>query len=195
MVLENSATLLTYLLGAVGIDLLFRWLAFERTESIAIDISIFSAVYSLIELLRAGPDQPPWKTPTLLGVVVLCGLAVLHRILASELKEKIEETYKALQENMPDPVNKDVINANIPVAKYAIVVALSTSWIRMGKTRRRKNIIEALRKADLDPKGILDLEKSFLLPKKLRRWMILVFFLGGLVSVAIPLAYTLFFLK
>lgn len=197
---SDSINLLIYLLGAVGMDLLFRWVAFERIESLAIDISIFSAVYSFFEMLKAADGHSPWRMPTLFGFICIFGLSALHRFLTSQLKETIEDTYKTLQQKMTDPNKKDVINLNIPVAKYSIMVELwpevssftLLSWVRMGKAKRRMNIIEALRQAELDPTGYLR-EESFLLPLGLRKLMLPIFFLGGAISVAIPLFYSLFY--
>lgn len=180
--------LIIFLAIAVLLDLALRWLAFGRIESVAIDIAIFSMLYSLInylsEAFRKGDNILEWGIKFILGLLLVLGLSATHLHLKNELREKIEKVFEDLQNKLENAGRKDRIPDLHALAIYAIDVALVAR--KPGKKKRRARILHAIKRLELDPTGILS-DESFLLDLKLRKLIIIIFIIAGLIAVLIPI--------
>jgi hypothetical protein len=177
--------LLLFLLVAVSLDLAFRWLAFGRVESIAIDVAIFSLLYSCLKLMaESGEKSHAWGIKAMIGLVLVAGLTLIHKWLKGKLDDRVENTFLGLQNNLSNGQSKDMVQVQHRLVTQAIDLALLKS--KPGKRERREKIIEAVQAAHLDPKGVLN-EDSFLLEKRLRVLGWLMFVVGGGISIVIPL--------
>jgi hypothetical protein len=176
--------LLTGLLLAAALDLLFRWLAFGRLESVAIDIALFSWLYGLIRSFESADEGFEWNQRLGIGLMILLVLLVIHLWLHRErLRRKLEEVFDDIHQNVSGDNLAEAANRFKRVATFAIDVAFIE--MKMGKRERRDDFADALKAVGLDTNPEIS-GSSFLLPAKLRWAMIAVFFVLGLVSVMVP---------
>lgn len=180
---EYSGVIFLVLGLAVAIDILLKWQAFGRIESIAIHISSFSTLYCLIKSIQGKGDY--FGIKFIISLVVLLALTALHTFLKLRIHTEIDNVFDDLSEKTTDETLKSKILAQKIIATYAIDIALSKK--RMGKLDRRRRTIKSLREMGFDPGGnILD-EDTFLLAKAWRIFMIFLFAILGSISVIIPI--------
>ncbi len=187
------------LLGFVAIDLLFRWIAFGQVESVAIDVAVFSFVYSGIELLSKADcgSKPTGDCPGLgsvfdiavrvvAGLVVFLLLAVLHRAAASQQTDVLDD----FRERVEELEGTDHFRHLFEVGDKALLVALSPR--KEGKQRRRERFLRAL--LDVltqdDAKAFVrrpEAETELLMTQEKRYQFLGAFAALGLASLFIPI--------
>ena len=128
-----------------------RWSAFGQVESVALDVALFSAVYSAIEFVtesaEADEASPGAGYKFGAGVVVLFLLAGWHRWLKDETRARVRHVIAdaiACVELQPNKGRGQTRSAPSrlrsleEVAEHVVLVALSAPRIREGKARRRE---------------------------------------------------------
>lgn len=179
---EYGLKILLVLLLAVAFDILFKWQAFGKIESVAIHISSFSTLYCLIEAIR-GKDYYSWIKFSI-SLLVLFALICLHTFLKEHVHKEIEKVFLKLHKSATNAL-KDKILAQKTIATYAIDIALSKK--KPGKRDRRHEVMDSLHEMGFDSeKQILD-EDAFLLGKGRRILMMILFTILGCISVIIPI--------
>ena len=190
----------TLVMGTVvAIDLVVRWNAFGQVESVALDIALFSAVYSAIEfvseLAEADAASPGAGYKLLAGVLVLIVLAGWHRWLKDETRMLVRHVITqaiVCIESQPNQGRGQKRSAPSrlrsleEVAEHVVLVALSAPKIREGKKRRRDELAEYINlvhgHADCTISG-----EAFLLPLGVRRRALLGFAFLSAISFLIAL--------
>ncbi len=190
----------TLVVGAVvAIDLLVRWSAFGQVESVALDVALFSAVYSAIEfvteLAEADEASPGAGYKFGAGVVVLFLLAGWHRWLKDETRARVRHVIAdaiACVELQPNKGRGQTRSAPSrlrsleEVAEHVVLVALSAPRIREGKARRREELAEYINLVHGHAACAVQGE-AFLLPLWVRRSALLGFAFLGALSFSIAL--------
>ncbi|MHB8581525.1 MAG: hypothetical protein ACYDA4_16905 [Ignavibacteriaceae bacterium] len=184
--------LFIFLVIAAAIDLIARWIAFERIDSIAIDISIFSLLVTAIEMLKYNVNTNNiWAVKFIMGLAVLLGLISLHRWLCTKLDDKVRDSFNSFYNSISNNAAQAYLFEQSIIVQYAIDVALSER--KYGKKARREKITKAinttvkkLHGGDPISDGVMLSQESLLIEKQFRRWMILVFAGGGLIAIFIP---------
>jgi len=171
-------------LGVIIIDLGGRWMAFGRVESIAIDVALFSGLFSLHNLMLSEAEPKIWLFRMFSGIIVLGALIAFHSYLRNRLEIHVNNLFLRLINNAKDANLAKLIGVEQVMAKWSIDLALWDN--KYGKKERRKKIIDVLHKTGLDTENDLA-DKDLLLPPGLRRLSILIFILLGAFSLVIPL--------
>lgn len=183
----NDLYILICLLTFAGLDILFRSLAFGRIESAAIDIAIFSWVYSCLklldQLLYPGTALNMWIIRSFCSLIVLLGLVMLHKYLRNKFEKVIRGVFSNLNSTLMSIEKKDLLRVEESLAVWAIDLALLES--KPDKKDRRSELIRILKDSKLDPNNILN-KDPFLLGFNLRRSMIAVFLILGVIAILIP---------
>jgi hypothetical protein len=178
---------LIFLIPAVLLDLAFRWIAFKRVESVAIDVSIFSCIYSALEFLKDNPSlSHSWGVKTLILLFIVLFLSIMHMWLKIQLDEKITDVFEQLQLNLVAANLKDAVASQHAIANWAIDVALLGN--KPGKRKRRARITSELKNQGLDPKNHLN-DDSFLLPRWLRILSAVAFGIGAIASIYVVIYF------
>lgn len=179
--------------AVAAFDLALRWLAYRRIESVAIHISSFMLVYSLVASLTA-----PWYSTVKLFISlgILVALIIAHIALREILEDQIDSELNTLAEGIgdgtiPAPDHRAVELAK-RVARYVVAVALSRN--RLGKLRRRQELVEFLQATGIDSGKILRAEatpenpdESFMIPAASKRWVSGLFSFLAAASVLVVL--------
>lgn len=178
---QSAILIIIVLMLAVAIDMLLKWLAFGRLESIAIHLSSFITLYCLIENLKGNKDFF-WNF--IISLLILLILTVLHTFLRIKVAEEIDSKFDELLKDA-DPNLKDKIVAQKNIARYAIDIALSKK--RVGKLKRRQRVIQSLKEIGFDKTGRILNEDAFLVSRRMRISMMILFTLLGFIAVLIPI--------
>jgi hypothetical protein len=185
------------LAGVVGVDLFLRWFSFGRIESVGLDLSIVTFLYSLAEWVWHDDVKSEWGPKTVVGLFAVLVLTDAHAIayrtrlrgeLLRDLTDRLTDAVK--------PESRDVVRKLGRLLERAIPLTIElseTDGVRRGKLRIRKEsadlINELLPLLGATPDQIDELgisEKSFLLPKRTRVPLYFVFLVVGGVSLVLP---------
>lgn len=178
-----------FLLAAVALDILFRLIAYGRIDSIAIDIAIFSAIYSGLHLQTVAGGTGDQIGSEILrfffGLIVVLVLAGLHGHLRDRTRAQVRNVFNDLRSNLTNnPTAINLLDAQQPIIEE---VTDLTFWPANPKKRdRRRKVRDELCTSGLDPQGLVT-EDTFLLPPTFRWLFLAVFFLLAVVSIMIPL--------
>ncbi len=174
------------LLIAVGVDIGVRELAFKQVESIAIDIAIFSLVYSAIELAQADDGALGNYLKVFGGLLVLVLATLLHTWLRDQTDENVHRVITDCIECAGEHDNSSTALLHFEdIGKYAVLVALSAK-LKQGKARRREALASQINRIH----GISECDVSaddFLLDASVRRGAHVGFTVLGAISLIIPL--------
>lgn len=187
-------------------DLVARYLAFGRLESVAIDIAFVATAFNATQLVTflvsmVGRDVGRLETlglTTLLGRVAISalaavGLMVTHTVLRRRAENIFNEVVKQLYNQITSAHDKKILEAvkgslrrSVPLTFIGSSVTRSTK-VRQGKYIWRKDVAEALdtvaaprtrRSTTIAPVD----PDSFLLPKGIRVTWLIGFGLFALVA-------------
>jgi hypothetical protein len=184
-------------------DLSFRWLAFGRVESAAIDIVLFTSVYAAVESAHVRPDEV-WLQRLIVNAVILIALLITHRFNTDQLKRMVSTRLEEIQEDLcsrgdvGEAMGAQVarLNAAKRLAERNVVLALEVPvfrdrYVREGKATWRSELCELLNAVSpIEPSTKTGIRRpwkvtDFLLSAT-RRWIILVgFSLGALIAIVV----------
>ena len=188
---RDDLLLLLLLILAAAFDLGIRWLAFRRVESVAIDVAIFSAMYSSVRTMESvGDDIRVWAIKTGLAIVVLIGLSVLHRILKDEFDARIKAVFDKAAKGVVERDVLELITSQSRVAVLALDLSLSREG-KPGKKRRRALVLHALelvRRLGGQSAAVTD-PHAFMLDSRTSAAMIMLFLVGTILALVIPVLH------
>ena len=191
----------------VFFDLGIRYLVFRRLESIAVDVAIFSAVYSGVEWFRlsldpgsgsqsAGSDQKDWPIRTVIALVCLGILAAVHRDAQEDVNKSIRRTLHHIEHSSrdePSVVSGSAQQMDKRWEDFGEIVERSVPltfsgpeyprWLRGGKREWREQVSSTL--GWLFPQ--VPVEQTELLLGARRRFVLAMLFAAvGLVALVSP---------
>lgn len=188
--------LLLGLIGAGAVDLALRWISFGRIESVALDLSIFTFLYSLVSWVWHNSTKSDWGPKTLIGLGCVVGLTSAHGLVyRTRLRG---ELLRSLTDRITDAVNAESREVARQLGQLLervipLTIELSEDGIRKGKRRIRQesaDLVNALLpQLGATQEGLERLaisEKSFLLPFRTRFPVSILFLVLGVVSLVTP---------
>lgn len=162
----------------VVLDLLFRWVAYARYDSIVVDVCIFSAFLILIEFVHGEsyPERAGTFVSLILEIFLILTAIVFHRHLDNKVKHEVERLF----DDVPSSHNPKLIAAVRRLGEAVITVDLLQT--KLEKHRDRNAYLELLRHLGIVKENIT--ASRFLLPKA-RFWALLFLFIG-IIAIIIP---------
>lgn len=196
---------LLVILVFTGISVFFRWLAFNRVDSVAFDLSVSSMAYTLLkpvlssnswsEFINAICDRD-WLLCCFFSVAIVVVLAIIHHYffgkLFMQIENKIAETKRKLTGNNSNRTLKsDALDATIPLARHAVFLSYITFIkrfsLRKGKRIAREKFAGLLTRIS----GNNELsERDFCLNKKNEIVGLVAFNLLGGIALCIPVFFS-----
>ena len=181
-----DVVLMVVAITVAAFDLALKWLAYRRIESVAIHISSFMLVFSLVASLT-DPWYSTWKVFSSLGILV--SLIIAHTALREMLEDQIDARFEELATGTAPPDHR-ILQLAKRVSRYVVAVALSRE--RPGKLRRRKELVQFLQATGVDAQSSLHAEvtdavpsESFMIPKDRRRWAPWLFSFLAVASILV----------
>jgi hypothetical protein len=188
--------LLLGLIGAGAVDLGLRWFSFGRIESVALDLSIFTFLYSLVAWVWHDGSKSDWGPKTLIGLACVVLLTAAHGVvyrtrlrgeLLRNLTDRITDVVDVESRGVARQLGR-LLERVIP-----LTIELGEDGIRQGKRRIRQEAADLLNALlpllGATQERVEDLaisEKSFLLPFRTRFPLYVLFLVFGIVSLVTP---------
>lgn len=128
--------LLVGLFAAALADLYFRWMAFGVVDSVAIDICLYTTLFTAYEAFTtSGTEKTDWSFKAVVcGACLLLLIGVHTTVLRSSLNRRISKYEREFVESLPEK-SRLLGWAAIDVAKRVVPVTINPteSGIRKGK--------------------------------------------------------------
>lgn len=193
--LDFLASLNWYSLVAIALfvflDLGLRLWIFGRLESIALDISLFSFVYCLVEFVRVmypgtalNDEARAWglRLAGIFAIVIV--LSIIHSVYNSSLRDLIDQKFEEADESLSDDDRK-LLKLAKPLIRRSVVVTFvgpETPLLRKGKKNWRNESAALLNR--IAGKDTFTAE-ALLLPAWQRNIGALMFLLGSAGSLVL----------
>lgn len=197
--LSFSASTLVGISFLVLIDLTIRFVVFHRFESVALDVSLFSFAYSVIELSHrlAAPDSHglnnsetmKWALRAGAGLFFLLVIMIVHSNLDERLKNIVEEIIKT-NTLSGKSLRAIAMTTASPLIFRSILLTFSgpevPKIIREGKKNWRKDAVDFINGVN-GLEGVKQVaQENFLLPRPYRFSAAAFFFFSGAASLIAP---------
>lgn len=186
-----------------AISIFFRWVAFNRVDSVAMELSVVSFSARVLESIAKYQVGELTGTDIILCVSSLALVMILsfvHHSLYSSLLERIKEIVNNAkpgmesdaeeneEERAKNEIKRQALDNTLPLARHAIFLSYSyflehkfNFYIRRGKKNARENyakLINSLSKLSYTTQA-----SDLLLPPGTQKGGLVVFSLLGVVSV------------
>lgn len=168
-----------YLLIVVFFDLLFRKLAYDKIDSLAIDICVFTTVYELIELCSRGGEETLWKF--IISLIITVTAVIMHIGLRTHISSKIVQNhFDCLLKNTDSEKDRKIAILLRKIGQKFIEVDLSKT--KPDKKEKRQNFIKLLGELGLKKQDVNE-EKIFVLTAPIRYLWLAIFILIGTMEL------------
>lgn len=192
------------IVSIAAISIFFRWFAFNRVDSVALELSVISFSFRIFEIIANYPDKGlPGKD--ILLCIISCLLIVIlscfHHVNYSTLYEKIKsiiDNAKPKTENDTEEtkgendIKREALDNALPLARHAIFLTYSYflekkigHYIRRGKKDARTNYARLLN--SLSKLNFKVQEFDLLLPKEAQKGGLLIFLVLGILSIILAI--------
>lgn len=142
------------------VDLIFRYLAFGRLESIALDIAFFATAYNFAEFIGAIVDARrgitvdteavwQWTQRVGLSIILLLILVFLHRALSRAVEAQANRVFDRAAESLSVRERKLLDSARPALERSVLLTFVGTQWteslrLREGKLNWRSEVADVL---------------------------------------------------
>jgi len=195
--LDVNWWLLLGLVIAALTDTYLRWAAFGRIESVAIDIALYTMLYSLSEAFVSKHHTDQWYIKSLIEGGILLSLSLLHALVyRAGLQRQVRAYYEQLIDDSPEQLRPALRALQHLMEKMMPLSVELYVLIRTGKRKRREDAArltqEILALTQFLPPNARRRavpkvsEEIFLLSRGARLGMALVLATGAIVCLLAP---------